>query len=144
MELEKLFWEIDDFCQKFIPIFKERMIPHKLKKRNRKNRLALSEVMTIIIHFHQSHSRNFKHFYQKYICIARKSDFPHLVSDRRFIELMPSALIPLIYYLNTRKGCDTGISFIDSTRIPICQPKRSKSNKVFKGLAAWGKSSMGW
>lgn len=91
-----------------------------------------------------SHYRNFKHFYQKYICIPRKSDFPHLVSYQRFIELMPSALIPLIYYLNNRKGCDTGISFIDSTRIPICHPKRSKSNKVFKGLAAWGKSSMGW
>ena len=60
MELEKLFWDIDDFCQEFLPIFEERMISHKLKKRNRKTRLALSEIMTVIIHFHQSHYRNFK------------------------------------------------------------------------------------
>ena len=32
MELEKLFWEIDDFFQEFIPIFEQRMIPHKIKK----------------------------------------------------------------------------------------------------------------
>lgn len=49
-----------------------------------------------------------------------------------------------MYYLNTRKGPNTGISFIDSTSIPICHPKRAKRNKVFKDLAAWGKSSICW
>jgi hypothetical protein len=28
--------------------------------------------------------------------------------------------------------------------IPICHKKRAKRNKVFKGLAAWGKSSVDW
>jgi hypothetical protein len=144
MEIEKLFWEIDDFCQEFSPKFEARLISHEIKKRNRKSRLCLSELMTIIVYFHHSNYREFKHYYQKHICQNYQSSFPQLVSYQRFVELMPSALIPLIYYLNTRKGCDTGISFIDSTRIPICHPKRSKSNKVFRELAAWGKSSMGW
>ena len=38
----------------------------------------------------------------------------------------------------------TGITFIDSTRIPVCENKREHSNRVFKGYAHKGKSTMGW
>ena len=38
----------------------------------------------------------------------------------------------------------TGITFIDSTRIPVCENKREYSNRVFKGYAHKGKSTMGW
>jgi IS5 family transposase len=38
----------------------------------------------------------------------------------------------------------TGISFIDSTRIAVCHPKRIKRNKVFADVAKLGKSTMGW
>ena len=38
----------------------------------------------------------------------------------------------------------TGISFVDSTPIRVCKNKRIKRNKVFKGLAATGKSTVGW
>ncbi len=37
----------------------------------------------------------------------------------------------------------TGISFVDSTPIRACKPKRINSNKVFKGIATTGKSTMG-
>ena len=40
-------------------------------------------------------------------------------------------------------GKVTGISFIDSTRLPICSNFRATRNKVFEGLANWGKSSIG-
>jgi hypothetical protein len=59
-------------------------------------------------------------------------------------ELMPDALLPLICYLNSRKGQCSGISFIDSMGIPICHNKRAKRNKVFRGLSGWGKSSVDW
>ena len=36
------------------------------------------------------------------------------------------------------------ITFIDSTKIAICKNKRIKANKVFKGIAERGKSTMGW
>ena len=52
--------------------------------------------------------------------------------------------MPLTLYLNSRKGEVTGISFIDSTSIPICHPKRAKRNKVFGDLSGWGKSSVAW
>jgi len=38
----------------------------------------------------------------------------------------------------------TEIIFIDSTRIPVCENKREYSNRVIKGYAHKGKSTMGW
>ena len=38
----------------------------------------------------------------------------------------------------------TGITFIDSTRIPVCENKHEYSNRVFKGYALKGESTMGW
>lgn len=144
MELETVFWEIDDFCRYFEPMFQSHLVPSQVNKRIRASQLCLSEVMTIIVWFHRSSYRNFKHYYLKHILKHCRSEFPQLVSYQRFVELIPSSLIPLMYYLNTRKGHNTGISFIDSTSIPICHPKRAKRNKVFKDLAAWGKSSICW
>ncbi len=70
--------------------------------------------------------------------------FPDLVSYNRFIELKGSALIPLCSYLNLKKGKVTGISFVDSTSIKVCNNRRIHSHKVFKSLAKRGKNSMGW
>ena len=144
MEIETLFCKIDDFCQVFAPVFESYLLPNKIVKRKKESRLCLSEVATIVIYFHSSGYRNFKNYYIKHIIKHCQSEFPNLVSYNRFVELIPSALMPLIFYLNTRKGEVTGISFIDSTRLPICSNNRATRNKVFKGLANWGKSSIGW
>ena len=41
-------------------------------------------------------------------------------------------------------GDCTGITYVDSTPIRVCKNKRIKQNKVFKGIATVGKSTMGW
>lgn len=43
-----------------------------------------------------------------------------------------------------RFGRYTGISFVDSTCIPVCHNKRIKRNRVFKDYAVVGRSTMGW
>ena len=144
MEIETLFCQIDDFCQAFSPIFDSHLLPNKIIKRKRKFRLCLSEIATIVVYFHSSGYRNFKDYYIKHVLKYCQLEFPNLVSYNRFVELMPSALMPLILYLNTRKGEITGISFIDSTRLPVCSTFRANRHKVFEGLANWGKSSIGW
>ncbi|HAC61961.1 MAG TPA: IS982 family transposase [Cyanothece sp. UBA12306] len=144
MEIETLFCKIDDFCQAFAPIFESHLLPKKVVKRKRKCRLCLSEIATIVVYFHSSGYRNFKKYYINHIFNHCRSEFPNLVSYNRFVELIPSVLMPLILYLNTRKGEVTGISFIDSTRLPICSNFRATKNQVFEGLANWGKSSIGW
>ena len=57
---------------------------------------------------------------------------------------MPRTLIVLACLLKSLFGEKTGKYFIDSTSIAVCHIKRSRNNKVFKGLAAYGKSTMGW
>jgi IS5 family transposase len=47
-------------------------------------------------------------------------------------------------FLHTLTGEITGISFIDSTPINVCDNRRAHSHKVFKGLVKWGKNSVGW
>ncbi|TAE42352.1 MAG: IS982 family transposase, partial [Sphingobacteriales bacterium] len=54
-------------------------------------------------------------------------------------------ILPLTIFLKTCcLGTCTGISFADSTPIRVCKNKRIKANKVFKGTATVGKSTMGW
>jgi hypothetical protein len=72
------------------------------------------------------------------------SEFPHLVSYPRFIALIPSMLVPMLAYLQTRYGACTGISFIDSTSLEVCDPKRISRHRVFAADARRGKTSMGW
>jgi hypothetical protein len=106
--------------------------------------LCLSEIMTIIIAFHQNHYRNFKHFYLNQVKQQWSSAFPGLPSYQRFIEWIPSTLIPLCVYLKHCFGQYTGIGFIDSTCLKVCHNRRISRHKVFKGLASRGKTSVDW
>jgi Transposase DDE domain len=107
--------------------------------------LALSEMLTILVYFHASHYRTFKHFfYLDHMLGQRRAEFLRLLSYTRFVELIPLALLPLCAYLQTRKGSLTGLQFIDSLPIRVCHNRRIHSHKVFAGLAQRGKGSMGW
>jgi len=57
--------------------------------------LSHSEIITIIIFYHQSGYKTFKWFYQRYVCKRMRQEFPKLVSYNRFIELLPDVLMPL-------------------------------------------------
>ena len=144
MDLTELFCEIDDFCQDWLAIFSSISFPANGNNLPKYCCLSLSEVMTISIHFHQSSYRTFKDYYLKNVCQNLTNYFPKLVSYNRMVELMPNVLTACLYYLNSRQGKVTGVSFVDSTAIPVCHPKRIKRNKVFKETAKLSKSSMGW
>ena len=143
-EILPLFSSIDDFCRIFEPSFNAKLLQSGDLQRRRKSRLSLSEVMTIIIWFQQSGYRAFKDFYQNEVSKHLRQEFPRLVSYNRFVELMPSALLPLCCYLQTRKGKTAGIAFIDSLPIAVCHNRRIHSHKVFARLAERGKSSVDW
>jgi transposase len=143
--LVELFVDVDDFCQAFLPQFEQRLLENGDRQRRRARSLALSEVMTILIHFHQSHYRNFKAYYCEQVQLHLRREFPGLVSYTRFVDYIPSALIPLCaYFQHACLGDCTGISFIDATSIDVCLNQRIASHKVFAGLAQRGKTSTGW
>ena len=113
-------------------------------KRQRRGQLAESEIMTILIHFHQSHYRDFKAFYTRHVLVHLRSEFPGLVSYNRFVQLIPSVLFPLAAYLDTCRGHCNGLSFVDSTKLIVCHHRRIKQHRVFAGLAERGKDSVDW
>ncbi len=143
MSLLELFVEVDDFHQAFESWAAQQQLPGRAK-RGPKASLSASEVMTIVIHFHQQSYRDFKSFYQKHVCKHLFAEFPNLVSYGRFIELMPSVSLLLCAYLQSRFGRCTKIAFVDSTTLAVCHNRRISRHKVFKDLAARGKTTMGW
>ena len=61
-----------------------------------------------------------------------------------FVALQKSVFVPLVVFLVSRLGTRTGIYYIDSTALPVCDNHRISRHKVFAGLAQRGKTSMGW
>ena len=142
MDITDIVCFIDDFCQVFEPLLKNNLLKDGKARRNRKGRMSLSKIMTILILFHQSQMKTFKDFYLRVVKASYQSYFPKLLSYNRFVEWMPRTVVPFMgLFLFTRGEC-TGISFIDSMPIKVCHPIRAQRNKVFRGLAQSGKSSM--
>jgi hypothetical protein len=143
MSLLELFCDVDDFMLSFAPQWKASRLAAG-QQRERAGQLCPSEVMTILIHFHQSHYRTFQAYYTEHVQVHLAKEFPHLVSYPRFVALIPQMMLPLLAYLQSRYGACTGISFIDSTSLEVCDPKRISGHRVFATDARRGKTSMGW
>jgi transposase len=114
------------------------------QQRERKGQLCESEIMTILIHFHQARYRDFKTYYVHYVQQYLQREFPKLVSYNRFVQLVPRIVIPLCAYLRHCYGSCSGISFIDSTALAVCHNRRIHQHQVFDGIAARGRTSVDW
>jgi len=144
MDFTNLYVTVDDFWRGFRENYQRRLIADGHRQRLRQPQLSVSEIMTILIAFQTSNYRTFKHFYL-YLLAHHHRDFPDLISYNRFIEQIPQVTIPLFAYLMAAcRGPVTGISFIDSTALKVCGNKRISRHRVFDGLAAIGKTTMGW
>lgn len=143
MCLVKLYANIDDFWKSFKQEWEKHLIESEKLRRGPDRELSIQEMMTIVILFHQSGYRTFKHFYT-YVSNNLLNEFPNLISYSRFVYLMKNIFVPLFAYLLHLRGEITGIAFIDSTSIDVCHNKRIQRNKVFKGIAKRGKTTSGW
>lgn len=142
-DIVSLYYFIDEFCKIYEDWLREKLLPSN-HKRLRPTQMKLSDMLTIMVLFHMSSHKVFKHFYIEHIAFTRKRDFPDLVDYDRFVALMPRLFVPLCMMLHLLKGDETGIYFMDSTHIPVCHAKRINRNRVFKGMAERGRTTMGW
>ncbi len=142
--LVELFCIVDDFGKEFFPEFEKAQLEFGLTRKQKPCSLSPSEIMVIMIYFHQLRFRDFKTYYIQYVQKHLTREFPKLTSYNRFVELMPSILMPLCFFMHIQSKTQTGIYFVDATTIDVCHIKRASSNRVFKGIAKKGKSSMGW
>ena len=89
-------------------------------------------------------TETFKNYYIHYIKDYLKRDFPTAVSYNRCVELMPRVFFKTMLFMKLYAfGKCIGITFVDSTMIPVCHNVRRYFNKVFSGLAKSGKGTMG-
>jgi hypothetical protein len=144
MDIVSLFYDLDEFMQHFEPLLQQHLLASDQPHRQRSGQLCLSEVMTILVLFHGSHYRDFKHFYTQHVCVYLRGEFPRLVSYQRLVELIPRSLLALTCFLHTRRGACRGLEIIDSTALRVCHNLRINGHRVMAGLAQRGKTSTGW
>ena len=146
MSIVSLFCEIHDFFMMYETHLSTHCLPDTPSEtRGHPRGLHPSEVMTLVTVFHQSNYRTFKHFYLKHVCLYYRAEFPNLVSYPRLVQLKKEVLEFLHIYLSATLGKCHGISFVDSTRLRVCDNKRISSHKVFAGkVSERSKTSMGW
>ena len=83
--ITKIFVFVDDFTKIYNAVSTK--LVKTINKRNRKGNMSLSELITIIICFHLSDFRTFKHYYIYYIGKQYKHLFPKLVFSH--VKLTP-------------------------------------------------------
>lgn len=144
-ELVSIFCEIDDFLIEFKDYQDKNLLPSSTQsKRGPTCSLSNSEIMLILILFQMLGYRNFKTFYQGFICRYWHEYFPKLPSYTRFVELISRVIMPLTFFTTLRSGKRRGIYYIDSSCLPNCNIKRSRRHRTFEGVAKYGKTSVGW
>lgn len=150
LDLTELFIFVDDVCQehRHTWVGEQKMIgqytDETTKTRNRKSKMSDSEICTILIEFHRSSVRCFKHYYLRYVTPLLKREFPNLLSYSRFVTLAQRMVYPLLFCLELLKGKCTGFAFADAMAIAVCHNKRISRHMVFEGIAQRGKTTMGW
>ena len=145
-KVTELFCMADDFCKFFDAMTKKYTLKSDNKRAyHRDSTMSKSEIMLIMILFHDSGYRCLKHFYVEKVCKHLRHLFPKVVSYNRFVELEKQVAVPLALFIKkVLLGKCTGISFVDSTPLRVCRNQRIHIHKVFKGIAQRGKCSMGW
>ncbi|NJL54425.1 IS982 family transposase [bacterium] len=143
MSLLELYCHIDDFWQAFEPRWHAMLLTNG-QQRQRGGVMSMSEMLTIVVHFHQKRYRDFKTYYTAYVGQHLHSEFPQQLSYSRFIQQMPRLLIGLCEYLRHCYGQCSGIGFIDSTALAVCHNRRIQQHRVFEGVAQRGRTSVDW
>lgn len=143
MMLLTIFYNVDEFCKFFESESKKYSLTTS-GYREFKSKMTLSEVMTICIYWHLSGYKDFKSYYINHVLVHLKNEFPNALSYSRFIELKSYAVKPLLIFAKCLTSESNGKSFIDSTKLQVCNNRRIYSHKTFKNMATRGQSSMGW
>ena len=143
IDITALYCCLDDFCQVFEAWETHRLIPSPTT-RQRSGKLSRPEMLFIVVLFHLSPYKNFKTFYLYGIGHQHRACFGDLPHYDRFVSLMPRLFVPLVVLLHSLSGEQTGVYFADASKRAVCHNRRIDRHRVFDGLAARGKTSMGW
>lgn len=141
-KLIEIFIVCDDFCNALT----QWQTQQNCLPTSRQANLSDSEMLAITIFYHHSGAKCFQYYYQHWVETQLQSYFPKLISYERFVARMPRLLPGLFLLLKwlCAQSRRTGFYIVDSKSLAVCDNHRINTNKVFTGIAARGKSSMGW
>ena len=94
--IEEIFCEIDDFCNEILKEEEKILLADPNRRRQRKNTLAQSELMTLMVLFHLSAYRTMKDFYNQCVLGSLRPYFPTFVSYNRFVELQKQTIVYVV------------------------------------------------
>ena len=141
----EVFCEVDDFCQAFVPQWEASLLgPGGPAPRGPQPGLSPSEIITLLLVLHSSGFKHLKSFYHGFAEPLLRGYFPGMPCYEHFVALQKSVFVPLVVFLHSHLGTRTGLYYIDSTALPVCDNHRISRHKVFADLAQRGKTSMGW
>ena len=143
VDITALYCCLDDFCKGFAEWETHQLIPSPTR-RQRSGKLSRSEMLVIVVLFHLSPYKTFKTFYLYGIGWQHRACFRDLPHDDRFVSLMPRLFVPLMVLLHSLSGEETGLYFGASSELAVGHNRRIDRHRVFDGLAARGKTAMGW
>jgi hypothetical protein len=114
-------------------------------QRARAGQICPSEVMTILIHFHQSHYRTFKAYDTEHVQVHLAKEFPHLVSDQRFVALIPFRAGSYAHFLAEPIWSLHGhqLHRLDFDAASVTQNGEVDTASLLR-MRQRGKTSMGW
>lgn len=116
-KITEIYCLVHDFCKEFTATLRSNSISNQSIKTPI---LSDSEVITIMILFHDKDYKCMKHFYCQYVQVHLIHMFPKTVSYNRFTELMQSVSLPLSIFVKTLcLGKCTGITYVDSTPLRL-------------------------
>jgi len=140
-----LFCCLDGFAKLFEQWERHHLIPSSGRQPIRAGKLCLGEMLFILVLFHVSAYKDFKHFWHYGLRREYRDCFAALSNDSRFVSLSPRLLLPFYLLLHYFRGEETGIYFADSTKPAGWHNARISRNRVFQqGLAKRGRATMGW
>ena len=145
-DITPLFVFLDDFCNEYDKFCSQNMLTDRREKKlTRVPSMTVSEVLTIMLLWHNSCYDTFKAFYLRELP-RYKNEFPVLVSYQRFVELKKRCLpyLELLLHICIKNAIKTNIYFIDSTVLETTSDTYSVKAKYFQGKAAKGKKAKGY
>ena len=142
--LTEVFCEVDDFCKAFEAQWQTYLLGSEAPPHGPQAGLAVSEIITLLLVLHSSGCKYLKHFYHDFATPLLRQSFPGMPCYEQFVTVQKRAFVPLMFFLLSCLGKQTGIYYIDSTALPVGDNHRIYRHKTFAGLAARGKTSMGW
>lgn len=146
-QLVEQFCEFDDFCKAIGTPWAAYLVAdgHRPQRQHGpRSGLCDSEIMLLLVLYHSSRFKDFKTFYHGIVLGLLRAYFPGAPCYERFITLTQRVWALLALFLASRMGHKEGIYYIDSTPLAVCHNRRIAKHRVFAGLAARGKTSMGW